>query len=676
VIFLNGALLAFLGALGLPLLLHLLSPRRRRARELSTLRFLKEIESTRLRRVQLRRWLLLLVRTALLAALVLAFARPVSQGAAGWLPTGEQPRRLALLLDDSASSRLPLADGAGSGFEALRARSAALLDELGPGDEVLWARLARPVQIHGPESPEAARRRLLGWEPAWSAADAGLGLQLLLEAAADWPALGRELHLFSDLRLELPEEGVSAPADWRRVLHGVPVDDRGLAEWEPLRPGGTILKAGEPFELIAGLRGGAGRELRLELELEGESVARARLEDGGDPRSQRLAFRLPRSGWLRGLLRLEGDGVPGAGELPVVLHAPAQRRLLLACDDPAQRRALRAALQPDERYGRDFLLEELPLGSLDRLRAEDTDLLVLAVRDPLPAGAAALLVQARERGLGLWLLPGGERPEDLAALATLAQALDLPVTDRLESGGPWRLGRFELEHPIFRGLLEEGGRPEPVAFRRLLAPGSGGAAARSLVFTDDGRPLLLAAEGSGRALLLLSGLAEEASGLARSGLLAPLMQRGLRWLAGADLLPAGAVVGEPAEIEAPLPGPRAWRIDGPGGGGPLRLDERTGRLLVPPLPLAGRYRIHAEGGEESWLAVRPPLRERLRPPLDAAGLEALGGAPWTAAHEAQDAAGREVSGWLLALAALLLALESWLATGGGRARETAEKETP
>jgi hypothetical protein len=400
------------------------------------------------------------------------------------------------------------------------------------------------------------------------------------------------------------------------------------------------------------------------------------LEDGGDPRSQRLAFRLPRSGWLRGLLRLEGDGVPGAGELPVVLHAPAQRRLLLACDDPAQRRALRAALQPDERYGRDFLLEELPLGSLDRLRAEDTDLLVLAVRDPLPAGAAALLVQARERGLGLWLLPGGERPEDLAALATLAQALDLPVTDRLESGGPWRLGRFELEHPIFRGLLEEGGRPEPVAFRRLLAPGSGGAAARSLVFTDDGRPLLLAAEGSGRALLLLSGLAEEASGLARSGLLAPLMQRGLRWLAGADLLPAGAVVGEPAEIEAPLPGPRAWRIDGPGGGGPLRLDERTGRLLVPPLPLAGRYRIHAEGGEESWLAVRPPLRERLRPPLDAAGREALGGAPWTAAHEAQDAAGREVSGWLLALAALLLALESWLATGGGRARETAEKETP
>lgn len=662
-IFLNGALLAFLGALGLPLLLHLLSPRRRRARELSTLRFLKEIESTRLRRVRLRRWLLLLVRTALLAALVLAFARPVSPGA--WLPAGDQPRRLALLVDDSASSRLPAADGAASGFESLRAAALELLAGLEPGDEVIWAGLARPVRVHGPESPDAARRRLEAWEPARSAADAGEGLRRVLEAAADWPAVGRELHLFGDLRLEPPAAPVDAPADWRRTLHPARVTTAGVAEWGALASGGRILKAGEPAALVASLAGGAGRELRLDLELGGEALARTRLAGAEDRQSARLEFRLPAGGWLTGALRLEGDAAPGAGELPVALRAPERRRVLLAGGDADERRALQAALQPDERYGRDFRLESWPLADLDRLRPEETDLAVVVVGSSLPAGAAALLAQAQERGTGVWLLPG--EGVDLKLFGSLSRALGLPAAAGAAEGGPWRVGRLDAGHPVFAGLFEDGAAPEPVALLRLLEPGAGGDEASTLAFADDGRPLLLAGRrGRGRALWLATGVGAGWSGLARSGLLAPLMQRGLRWLAGADLLPPAAVVGEPFELDPPAPGPLAWRVDGPGGGRPLRADERAGRLLVPPLPEAGLYRVSAEGAaEEAWLAVRPPLDERLRPELDAAGLEALGGAPWRTAGPDESPQGREASGPLLALAALLLALESWLATGGG-----------
>lgn len=661
-IFLNGALLAFLGALGLPLLLHLLSPRRRRARELSTLRFLKEIESTRLSRLKLRRWLLLLVRTALLAAIVLAFARPVGSGA--WLP-GERPRRVALLVDDSASSRLPGPGGAPSGFDAQRADIRRLLEELGPDDEVLWASLAKPVRVHGPESPEAALRRLEGWEAAASAADAAEGLRRVLEAAADWPAVGRELHLFGDLRLELPAQPVAAPADWRRTLHPAPVDDDGVAEWGRPELGATILKAGEAVELRVPLAGAESRELRVELELDGEVLARSSLVGRTEPVRLPLEFRLPRDGWLTGGLRLSGDGAPGPGELPIVLDAPRQRRVLLAGGDEAERRALRAALRPDERYGRDFRLEELPLADLDRLRPEDSDLAVVIVGAALPDGAAALLAQARGNGLGVWLLPG--RDVDLRLFGRLAEALGLPAASGLAPGGPWRVGRLDAAHAVFHGLFDDGASVEPVGLRRLLVPGAGADAATSLAFADDGRPLLLAGDlEGGRTLWLATGVSADWSDLARSGLLAPMMQRGLRWLAGADLLPPGATVGEPSTVAAPGPGPVAWRVDGPGGGRPLLLDERGARLRVPPLPEAGLYRIHADGvDEEGWLAVRPPERERLRPALDGDELAALGGQAWSTAGAAgSDAAGREASGALLALAALLLAIESWLATGG------------
>ena len=65
-----------LAAAAIPVLIHLLNFRKLRTVEFSSLRFLKELQRSSIRRIRIRQWILLALRTLLIVALVLAFSRP------------------------------------------------------------------------------------------------------------------------------------------------------------------------------------------------------------------------------------------------------------------------------------------------------------------------------------------------------------------------------------------------------------------------------------------------------------------------------------------------------------------------------------------------------------------------------------------------------------------------
>ena len=74
--FLNPAILFGLFAAAIPIVLHFLNLRKLKKIEFSTLSFLKELQKTKIRRIKLKQWLLLLLRTAIVILIVAAFARP------------------------------------------------------------------------------------------------------------------------------------------------------------------------------------------------------------------------------------------------------------------------------------------------------------------------------------------------------------------------------------------------------------------------------------------------------------------------------------------------------------------------------------------------------------------------------------------------------------------------
>src|SRR5688500_3168981 len=99
--FLHPWVLAGLVAAGIPILLHLIARRQPPTVLFPAVRYFVATTQEHQKRLKLQNWLLLLLRTLLIAALVLAAAGPTIRLTG---EPGPAPRALVLVLDDSASS--------------------------------------------------------------------------------------------------------------------------------------------------------------------------------------------------------------------------------------------------------------------------------------------------------------------------------------------------------------------------------------------------------------------------------------------------------------------------------------------------------------------------------------------------------------------------------------------
>ena len=123
-----------LGALSLPILIHLWQRRRVIEVPIGTLRFLKAIAARTSRSSKLENILLLLLRCLLFALVIFAAARPVMLAKTAHFLGGDIPRTIVLIIDNSMS--MGYIGGGQARLESAKASARALLDDLKQGDRV------------------------------------------------------------------------------------------------------------------------------------------------------------------------------------------------------------------------------------------------------------------------------------------------------------------------------------------------------------------------------------------------------------------------------------------------------------------------------------------------------------------------------------------------------------
>ena len=102
--FVQTAFLGALGALAIPLIVHLMFRMRTRRVDLGTIRFLKEVLQKNARRKRIKRLILLAMRMACVALLAVLFARPYFLAET----VRNREKFVAILIDRSASMRQQL----------------------------------------------------------------------------------------------------------------------------------------------------------------------------------------------------------------------------------------------------------------------------------------------------------------------------------------------------------------------------------------------------------------------------------------------------------------------------------------------------------------------------------------------------------------------------------------
>ena len=184
--------LAGLTALTLPLIFHLVRRTPRGRQEFSSLMFLSPTPPRLTRRSRLDQILLLLLRLAALTLIAFAFCRPFLREAALLSQSDLAGRRVALLIDTSASLRR------GDLWSQATKLAQKHLDELNPQDDIaLFAfsdrlRTIIDFQKEGAapiaDKPQVIRNRLRELQPDWGATDLGTALVAIaseLDSASD-----------------------------------------------------------------------------------------------------------------------------------------------------------------------------------------------------------------------------------------------------------------------------------------------------------------------------------------------------------------------------------------------------------------------------------------------------------------------------------------------------------
>ena len=117
-----------LAGLAIPVLLHLTQREKKQVQFFPSLMFVRKIPYKSVRRRKIHNWLLLAVRMAALALLILAFARPWLQIGDAAVPIGSGAREVVVLLDNSYSMAY------GDHWERARAAAHSEIGKLNPVD--------------------------------------------------------------------------------------------------------------------------------------------------------------------------------------------------------------------------------------------------------------------------------------------------------------------------------------------------------------------------------------------------------------------------------------------------------------------------------------------------------------------------------------------------------------
>jgi len=517
-----------LAGLAIPVLLHLTQREKKQIVHFPSLMFVRRIPYQSVRRRKIHNWLLLFVRLAALALIILAFARPLIQRDDA-APIGAGSREVVVLLDNSYSM------GFGDHWQRATAAARDQFAKMSTSDRATLVLFSSGADIQMRSTSEKARFNAVldTVKPGDAATRYSPALKVAGSIVAESTLPRREVVIISDF-----QRGGWRGEEGARLPQGVtltPVAIQGAADKANLSVTGLSL-ARSMFSNQERLTVTAVVTNRTERSVSGSNIA---LETAGLPVANKP-------------LNVEPGGSASVTFEPVTISSRNFKGTVRLADDALNAdNSFNFVVSPSEpvrltivdRGNTDlYLTRALSIGEAPRFEAvsrqadavSDEDLrrsTVVVLNDvDVSAGLARRLAKYVEQGGGLFVATGprAKWPQDVDLLpATIGNPVDRTRGDAA------RIGSLEYGHPVFapfRAPRSGDFSSVPVyGYRSLTAAKN----AQVLARFDAGAPAVVERRtGSGRVLIWGSTLDVTWSDLPQRPMFLPFVHRAIRHLAG------------------------------------------------------------------------------------------------------------------------------------------------
>jgi uncharacterized membrane protein len=615
--FLTPLFLLGLAGLAIPVLLHLIQRERRQIVAFPSLMFLRRIPYQSVQRRRIRNWLLLLMRLAALALIVLAFGRPFFRGTDPAVVAAGGAREVVILIDRSYS--MGYGDRWGRALNAARHA----VDGMGPVDRasIVFFGASTDVALRSTSDKGRLYSALTGSELSAGGTRYGPVLKLAGSILAESTLPRREVVLVSDFQRVGWQGGDGVRLPDGTVLTPVVIGDADVTNLSvtPVAIERSSFANQERVTVTAGVtnHGAGAASTTVALEINGRAIQT--LEVRAEPQSSASTSFAPvtvTDEEVRATVRLGDDALEPDNAFHFVVAAGRPVRTLLV-ERAAGREApyLARALAVGDAPRFDTLVRPA-----EAVSAEDLQAAALVVVNDVQVSStlASRLTAFVERGGGL-LVIAGQRGTWPQGGGSPMPGLPGEMVDR-SRGQAARLVALEYGHPVFEPFRAPRSGDFSAArfygYRALTVDPEAAVLARF----DDGAPALVERRlGAGRVLVWAASVDVEWNDFPLRPVFLPFVHQVARhlsayrqpepWLTVGDVLDPSTRMATPASEVRTVVTPSGQRVSlDPEGGDVLTLEEQGFYEL--------REHATGAGGPVATIAANVDLTESDLTPMD------------------------------------------------------------
>jgi len=611
--FINSYLLPVLSAASLPILIHLLSRRRLKNQPFSDIRFLEEIQRKRMRRIKLRQWILLILRTLAILFIAAAFTRPALRDIKIGTTGSHETTALAIIVDNSFSTSA--LKGNTDVFTHLKAAAKKILSILKEGDAV-------SVGIFGEEinwlTPKPSRffnnitAMLDTVEVSDQVTDISNALSEAVKTLDNYPSPNKEIYIITD----------DCAYSWNKKLFEIPEDIRVFAfSFAPdkhenrslmdIKFPAQLLEVNSPFDLSLVAKNFGqkyAKDVLSSVIIDGYKSAQNAVDiPPGASVDVNLSAQVQKGGFHCGYAEIFEDNLMTDNRRYFSFKIPDQVRVLIVGNRKLTN-YFKFALNPvdksvffETRLESESRLGQIPIAQFDVV-------IYVAPRNPSDAAIQRLRTFVSDGG-GLMLIPGEENTKDIVNLTRILERFgnfkEIEVLGDTTTLAKLGWGKADFEHPII-SIFKNTGIPKATFMKIVnIQPIESSVLLR---FENDMPALTELPLGQGKILLVGFSVDMRWGDVILSGFFVPLVHRSCQYLCSdiAQFDPGYTVGGIAVRTIEDYYSSERLKIIYPNGNVRYVVPRFVGgkaTVFIDELPVAGIYAIVSDSDTLDLFAV-------------------------------------------------------------------------
>ncbi len=556
--FLNPFILFGLFAASIPVLLHLLNLRKLKTVEFSTLRFIKELQKTKIRKLKLKQIILLILRTLIIIFAVLAFARPTIKGRLPFIESYAKTSAV-VLIDNSFS--LDISDERGNRLKQSKQVAKEIISALKDGDEIAileTANIKNREQYTFSRNFDLVKEVIDKISIKNNRSNLETSLKLAAQMLENATNINKELFVISDFQKNI----IDANRDSSKIFTGdigfyvVPIGYESKADIQNLSIDSInvvskIFQLNRLVEVEVSVRNNGNSSANavvINMQFNNLKVAQRSLDiPAGEVRTVSIAANATTKGAITATVQLESDALDLDNTAAYGFIIPETPKIAIV-GNPNQQKFASSLLKTVLLNDYTTNVKEVTNSAVSSIDLNSID--VLLILDDLNDSDFQRVNQYVANGGSAFLFANENNP---ANLNKMTNKFGFGNTEEklYKNNLPARISEIDKMHPLFEGVFagETASKKNIESPEILLAyPVKSG---QSIIKMNDGSFLAESRIGQGKVLYCAVSPVLNWSNLPITSLFPVLVYRGITYLTATESSSLMATIGNPISVNIP-----------------------------------------------------------------------------------------------------------------------------